>query len=392
MRAIFAPRGLWGLILGSVALQPLSAADYPQPLAEEPMPTSATLPDKYPDSWMLVHDLNFNSIVDGRVAIVDIAADNRNLKGMVSAAQFGNFLASTTKAEIYSAETYYSRLSRGERTDVITIWDKASLKPKGEIILPGGKRGQFVTTKNSFQFTNGEKWALVFNFTPGSSVTVVDLEARRILGDIDLPGCSMVYPAGERGFSTLCTDGTMTTIALDAAGSVASTTTSKKINDIDNDPMFMMPAMVGRTAWFLTFKGNIYGIDLSGATARDHVRIPVGSAEGGTPEWRPSGWQVISADAAGRLYVLMTPNGHEGGHKDGGSEVWVIDPAIKVRVQRIALEAPGVSIEISRQALPALVVARGDGLLDVYDVASGKRVRSLGGNITFNPFTMTAVQ
>lgn len=372
------------------AVQPLRAQTYPKPLAEEPTPAVTTLPDHYPASWMLVHDFNFNSISDGRVAIIDIAAETRNLKGMISAAQFGNVLNSTTKPEIYTAETYYTRLSRGDRTDVITIWDKASLKPKGEIVLPGRKRGLFVTLKNSFQFTNAEKWALVFNFTPGSSVTVVDLEGRKVLADIDLPGCSMMYPSGERGFSTLCTDGTMTSITLDASGNVVSTKTSKKINDIDADAMFMMPAMIGKTAWFLTFRGNLRGIDLSGPVARDLGGFSVGTTTGGSPEWRPSGWQTITSDAAGRLYVLMSPNGKEGSHKDGGNEVWVIDPAKKVRVQRIALQASGVSIEASQQAKPLLVVARTDAVLDIYDAEDGKFIRSLSGAIAFNPLTMTA--
>lgn len=390
MRIRFASLIATAAIAAVSTQQPLSAQSYPQPLTEEPTPAIAWLPERYPDNWMLVHDFNFNSIPDGRVAIIDIAAENRNLKGVVSAAQFGNVLNSTTKSEIYTAETYYTRLSRGERTDVITVWDKVSLKPKGEIVLPGGKRGQFVTIKNSFQFTNAEKWALVFNFTPGSSVTVVDLEGRKVLGDVDLPGCAMVYPSGERGFSTLCTDGTVTSITLDAAGKIASASTSKKINDIDADAMFMMPAMVGKTAWFLTFKGNLRGVDLAGPVARDLGGFSVGSAGGGTPEWRPSGWQTITADAAGLLYVLMSPNGKEGSHKDGGSEVWVIDPVKKSRVQRIMLATPGVSIEVSRQAKPLLVVARADAVLDVYDAEGGQLVRSLGGAITFNPLTMTA--
>jgi hypothetical protein len=36
------------------------------------------------------------------------------------------------------------------------------------------------------------------------------------------------------------------------------------------------------------------------------------------------------------------------------------------------------------------VVSRADGVLDVYDVASGKLERSLGGGITLSPMTMSA--
>lgn len=375
--------------LGSAPLA--MAADFSQPLAEEPIPAVAELPEKYPRSWLFVHDLHFDSLIDGRAALVDVAAPNRNLKGQIPVAQFGTLLAATTRPEIYTAETFYSRMTRGERTDAITIWDMKTLAPKGEIILPGGKRGQFVTLKNSFQFTNGEKWALVFNFTPGASVTVVDLEARKVLSDIDLPGCSLVYPTGQRGFSSLCADGTMTTVVLDADGKLASTKTSKAFNNIDDDPLFMMPAMVGRAAWFVSFRGNIRGIDLSGDTARDLGSFPMGKEAGGNPEWRPGGWQVITSDAAGRLYVLMNPKGKEGSHKDGGTEVWVIDPAKKARTLRIELQAHAVSIEATQQPSPLLVASRADGGLDIYDGRTGAFQRSLGG-LAHDPYTMSAVR
>lgn len=368
-----------------------SAADFPNPLPEEPIPSVATLPEKYPSSWVLVHDLHFNSLLDGRAAVVDVAAETRHLKGQIPVAQFGSITASSTRPEIYVGETYFSRGTRGERTDVLTIWDTASLAPKGEIVLPGGKRGQFVTLRNTLQLTNDEKWALLFNFTPGASVSVIDLDGRKVLNEVPLPGCSLAYPTGKRGFTSLCADGTMTSIILDDAGNAAKTVSSKPFNDIDHDPMFMTPAMVGKTAWFVTFKGNIRGIDLSGDVARHLGVFSIAKPAGGSPEWRPGGWQVISSDAAGRLYVLMNPNGKEGSHKDGGTEVWVIDPAKKALVQRVALQHHSVSVEVTQQEKPLLVASRADGMLDVYDATSGGFVRQIGGT-AHDPMTMTAVR
>lgn len=379
-------------VLALLSATPVMAADYPKPLAEEPIPAVETLPATYPASWMLVHDMNFTSLVDGRVVVVDTAGETHNLKGVMSAGHFATFTAATTRPEIYVAETFYSRLTRGTRTDVITIYDRGTLAAKDEIILPGGKRGQFVSTKNSFKLTNDEKWALVFNFTPASSVTVVDIAGRKILGDIDLPGCSMVYPVGPRGFATMCADGTMTTLDLAADGTVAASRTSKAFNDIDKDAMFMMPAMVGSTAWFVTFAGNVQGVDLAGPTATPRAKFALGAADGAVTHWRPGGWQVVTADAAGLLYVLMNPAGKEGSHKDGGTEVWVVDPVKQQRLRRIKLESPGVSVEVTREAKPGLVVARPDGALDVYDAAAGTLRKTLGGSIAISPFTMSAVQ
>ncbi|MDE2562128.1 MAG: amine dehydrogenase [Sphingomonadales bacterium] len=369
-----------------------AAADYPKPLPEEPVPATALLPAVYPESWILVHDLHFGSILDGRVDVVDTASTAQPLKGIVRAAQFASHLYSRDKHEIYTAETFYSRLTRGERTDAITIWDTATLQPKGEIVLPGGKRYQAVTYSGTFQFTNGERWALVSNFTPAQSVTVVDLDGRKVLNEIDLPGCTFIYPTGTRGFTTFCADGSMTSLVLDAEGKVASSKTVDGVQDIDKQPMFAMPAMVGKTAWFVTYYGQIHGFDLSGDTAKALPNVAsVGTAEGGDPEWRPGGWQVIASDPSGRLYVLMSPHGREGSHKDGGSEVWVIDPVKNVRVMRIPLHGTGFSIAVTREAAPHLIVARPDGVIDVYDAATGAFVHSLGASVAVSPVTFTVV-
>ena len=376
------------MLLSSVSAFAQSAKS-PPPLPEETIPNVEVLPSHYPASWIMVHDLNFNALIDGHGVVVDTSSPENPIKGMVEIAQFGNVLLPSAKPVIYTAGTYYSRLTRGTRTDVITIWDKATLLPKGEIILPGGKRQQQVTYKNTFQFTNNEKWALVSNFTPAQSITVVDLENRKILADIDLPGCTLIYPTGERGFSTFCADGTVSTLQLAADGSLASTETTAPILDIDKQPLFGMPAMVGKTAWFVSYHGQLRGFDFSGPIAKPIANtLTVGTADDGKPEWRPGGWQVIASDAAGKLYVLMSSEGAEGSHKNGGTEVWVVDPATKTRVARIPIKGVGIAIEVTREASPHLVVARADSILDVYDAKSGAFVRTLG-NVGFNPQTMS---
>jgi methylamine dehydrogenase heavy chain len=368
------------------------AAPGAPPLPAEELMQVETLPADYPKSWVLVHDFHFNAIVDGRIAIVDTAGPQAPLKGMVRAAQFANMLYAPDKREIYTSETFYSRLTRGERTDAITIWDTATLQPKGEIVLPGGKRQQSVTYTGTFQLTNGGKWALVANFTPAQSVTVVDLEGRKVLGEIDLPGCTHIYPTGARGFSSLCADGSMISLVLADDGTVASSTVIENAHDIDTQPLFGMPAMVGRTAWFVSYTGQLRGYDLSGETARPLPRPShVGKADGGAPAWRPGGWQVIASDAAGLVYVLMSPNGREGSHKDGGTEVWVVDPVADKQMRRIDLGGLASSITVTREASPALIVARPDGQIDVFSAKDGSLLRKLGATAAFNPTVLTAV-
>lgn len=382
--------------MASTSLSPAAAAapakpPFPKALPEEPIPSVANLSAQWPATWVLIHDFHFNAIVDGRVYVVDTAATDRPIKGIVRAAQFANMLVSPRRGEVLTAETFYSRLTRGERTDAVTIWDMATLQPKGEIVLPGGKRQQSVTYPQLFQFTNAEKWALVANFTPAQSVSVLDLDLRKVISEIDLPGCAQIYPTGARGFTSLCADGSLFSVKLGPNGEAVSSKTIEKVQDIDNQPLFSTPAWIGATAWFVSFRGQIQAIDFSGDVARP---VPgsfnVGSADGGAPEWRPGGWQVIATDGVSKLYVLMSPNGREGSHKDGGTEVWVLDTVAKARISRIPLRAVATAISLTKEAVPHLVVARGDGEVDIHDAASGAFIRSLGNAGGSNPILITA--
>jgi methylamine dehydrogenase heavy chain len=81
----------------------------------------------------------------------------------------------------------------------------------------------------------------------------------------------------------------------------------------------------------------------------------------------------------------MSPAGKEGSHKDGGSEVWVIDPASGKRTSRIELPNGATSIALTHDAAPRLIAMRLDGPIDLFDAASGKLIHSLGSSIAYNP-------
>ena len=384
-----------GLLTSALAMAAPALAEpatYPNALPTEPIPTVTALPAVWPKSWVLLNDFNFNSIIDGRVVVVDTASANQPLKAIVRSAQFGNSLISTKRGEVLTAETFYTRLNRGPRTDAITFWSMSDLQPKGEIILPGGKRQLSVTYPQLFQFANDDKWALVANFTPAQTVTVVDLDGRKVLGEVDLPGCSQIYPTGKRGFSSFCADGSLYSVVLDDAGKTVTTATIKNVQDIDTQALFSTPAWVGQTAWFVGQRGLIQGFDFSGTVAKV---IPgafsVGTADGAAPEWRPSGWQVINADLAGHLYVLMNPAGREGSHKDGGTEVWVFDPVKHTRLSRIVLRAQSTALAVTHEYVPHLVLTRADGVVDIYDAGTGVFVRTLGATVAYNPIVITPV-
>jgi len=354
----------------------------------ETIPSSETLPEKYPDTWVFAHDFNFYSLIDGKITIIDVASQSRNFKGIVGASGFASFQHSKSRPELYSAQSFYSRGTYGERTDVVVITDTVSLKPISEIIIPS-KRQQVVTQKNSFQLTDDEGMGLVMNFTPAASVTIVDLVNRKVLGEIAIPGCNFVFPTGKRGFSTLCADGGLATYGLSAEGAVTSSSRTEAFIDIDADPIFVKNAIVGGITYFPSFRSRIQPVDFRTDKPRvldDWNMVP---AELHKQNWRPSGWQIIAGNDE-ELFVLMQADGKDGSHKDGGTEVWVFKPVPGKLQRRIELGTAGVSIAVTRSKPSYLVVTNADMLLDVYAAESGNFLRTITTGDAATPMVVHA--
>jgi len=346
------------------------AVEFPTPLPAETIPKVETLPARYPTTW------SFLNYAGDRIELRNVGSDSREVKGQLQSHDSGTLLVAEKRNEIYVADTVWSRGSRGTRTDFITIYDTKTLNAVGEIVLPGTKRALITAMEGLMAFTDDQRMALVFNFTPASSVTVVDLVKRQPLGQIEIPGCSLVYPSGTRGFSTLCSSGTLLTIRLDANGAVASRSESKAFNPLDTDPLFTNSATLGGVRYFPSLQGRIQPLDMKGDDVKVLPDWPLVPAVDAAGHWRPSGWQLIASDEQKLLYVVMQADAHEGTHKDPGNEIWVYNAAAKTRVQRLRLVRPGSSIAVTHGAEPLLLVQAGERL-DVYDPRAGSLVRSL---------------
>lgn len=360
-------------------------------LPAEPIPKVGTLKPDYPNSLVFVHDANFKALIAGKVALVDVAPDNHNYKGAVDASQFASFTESSTRGELYVAETHYSRGTRGERTDVISIYDRETLVQTGEILLPGGKRGQVVANRYTLQLIDEDRFLLLFNFTPAASVQIINMATREIIGETQIPGCSLIYPTGKRGFSSLCSNGSMLSVQFNEDGSVAGQERLKSFFNVDEDPLFDKPVFIDKTAYFPTFHGQIQTIDLTGDFARLGNSWSLLSDRDRGQNWRPGGWQIATVSDSGFIYVLMHRDGTNGSHKGGGSEVWVFDPTTQKRIQRRELKNWGVSIEVTRGKSPYLVVTNGDMQLDIYNAASGEWLKMIGDTAAM-PFNLHAVR
>src|SRR5579863_4475182 len=173
------------------------AASFPNPLPPDPTLRVEKLPAKYPAGWA------FLNYAGDRIELRNVGSDSREVKAQLQARDSTTLLVSDKRPEIYTADTVWSRGVRGTRTDFISIYDSQTMNVSAEIVLPGTKRALITALEGLFAFTDDQRMAFVFDFTPAASVTVVDLVKRQAIGDVDIPGCSLVYPAGARAFSTL---------------------------------------------------------------------------------------------------------------------------------------------------------------------------------------------
>ncbi|QIB64574.1 amine dehydrogenase large subunit [Kineobactrum salinum] len=371
---------LCGLGLGFAAVA--AAGDQPPPLPVEPIGVVETLPAEYPKSWFLVHDAAFFHMSDGKVYVLDTARESvaEQVKGTFNVSLMGNIRQSASRGEIYATETFHPRGTRGQRLDVLTIWDQENLAPLGEVILPVGKRFMGMPERYALLLIDNDRWLAVANFSPAASVTLIDLERREIVNEIATPGCSLAYPTGERGFSSLCADGRFLSTELAEDGSVVAQLRTDAFFDSDDSPIFERPAVIGNTAYFPSFDGLVYPVDIGAKVASPgepwHM---VPEAERGE-KWAPGGIGIIDWDRQGRFYVLMHADAKDGSHNGGGSEVWVYDGRKQERVQRIALREWGISLAVSRGSEPRLLVTNPmDMSLELYDGRSGEFIRTITG-------------
>ncbi len=379
----------WAGGLAALLVVGAASADF----APEPMNVKLSLPASYPQHWLVVHDAAFFHMREGRYLFVDPHADTvgGQLRGLLSADFIAHYEQSAARGEHYVIESFFSRGGRGgERTDVVTIYDAESLEVSGEVIIPPRKLSS-MPERLATGLVAEDKLLVVYNFTPGQSLTVVDLEKREFVAEHGIAGCSLAIPTGDSGVTSLCSDGAFLTTTLSDGGASAASVRSEAVFADESDPMFEKAGITGGVAYFPTFKGDVLAVDVSGDAAVPGERWPLASVEEKAAGWRPGGWQLVAADHLGRLYVLMNPNGADGSHKDGGGEVWVFDAAAKKRIMRIPLPKWGVSVGVSNAEQPLLVVTNGELGLETYSTATGEMIKTLAVS-TQTPFIVRGVQ
>ncbi len=378
MTATSSPRRILRLCASLIAASLGAPAIQAQDFRPEPLGRIDTLPAVYPDHWLVVHDATFFHMREGRVIFVDPDAETigGQFRGMVTANFMAHYEQGPARGEHYVIESFFSRGGRGgDRTDVVTIYDAATLTVRDEIVIPPKKLSSMPERYGTTLIAD-ERLLVVYNFAPGQSISVVDLEKREFVAEHPISGCSLAIPTGASGVTSLCGDGALLTTVLNDAGQVASSHRTDVVMDAD-DPMFEKPAIIDGVAYFPTFKGRVLPVDLSGDVARVGEAWSLVSEQERAAGWRPGGWQLVAADRDGRFYILMHPEGEEGSHKNGGGEIWVFDAAAKQRMARHVLPNWGISIAVNNAEKPILLVTNGALGLETYDAVSGKFIKTL---------------
>ena len=338
-------------------------------------PTVATLPVPASKHWVWVNDFVFPHMADGMAYLID--GDTGRYLGTLSTGYgFAHLLLSRDGKIIYSPETYFSRGTRGKRTDVVTLYDAHTLNVLHEIVIPP-KRSSNMPVMGNAALTDDDRFLMVYNFTPTQSITVVDTKRRKFIREIATPGCGFAFASGRRSFFSVCGDGSLLLVTLDERGAAREKRTQPLL-PMGDDPVTEKPVRVGDTWYFVSIDGRIYPVDVGpdkAALGRSWSLTSPAERQAG---WRPGGLQPFAVDAVrSRLYAIM----HRGGlatHKDPGKDVWVYDLTSGRRIQRIGLQRLASSIQLSSDAQPLLYSIFIDGSdLDIYDASSGKLLRTV---------------
>ena len=331
--------------------------------------TSYTLGDPQPH-WAFILDSVFIEPAVSKVDIVDL--DKQKMLGQLDGGYYSNFEYSPDRREMYTIDTFYSRAWHGTRSDAVSIFDSKTLAYKGEIPIPP-KRLMIVPKINTTGLTPDGRFLFVANLTPSTSVSVVDLKSHKFVGEIETGGCVQVLIAGSRKFASMCPDGSLLMVKLDDSGKVQSRKQSKPFFDPNKDPVFDQPVVVGDKAFFDSYHGQLYPVDLSGDEAQAGGEWALTTDEDRKANWKPGGWLSIAASEKGDLVYFLMHQGGDWTHKQPGKEVWLFDTAKKARVGRIPLKTEGYSIRISRGANPILEsIALMQSQIETYTAPEGK--------------------
>jgi methylamine dehydrogenase heavy chain len=318
----------------------------------------------------------------GRSALMD--GDTGKMVGVLSGGARWSHLQpihSPDGKQIYAVETHYSRTWRGDRTDIVAVYDSQTLEDLGEISIPAKHAFYPPFQSGSSALADGGRFLAAFNLTPATSLSLVDVKSQKFLSEVETPGCSMAYAAGDRQFAMLCADGSVLVVSLNEDGTKVTRRRSQPFFDPISDPITEKGARHGGSWVFASFEGYLHEVDVTSNPPRGLTPWSLFTDDERADQWRVGGKQHLAVNEPhGLLYSLV----HQGGpdtHKDVGSEIWVYDLKSKKKLMSIKIEKPEDGLEmiaVSKDENPILFTAGGFPLLvSVYDARTGVHLRNV---------------
>ncbi|MCC6076746.1 amine dehydrogenase [Pseudomonas sp. MAHUQ-58] len=320
-------------------------------------------------------DVEFENMITGRVVVVD--PEQKRMLGMVSTGFTAPSTLSRDGKSLYTADLFYSRGTYGVRTDVLTAWDTSTLSPAWEVTIPS-KRAMSLTQRYSIGTSADDRFVYIYNFTPSTSITVVNAESKSVVGELAIPGCVLSYPVGERRIASLCGNGNIQLITLDDAGKEVSRNQTKFF-DPDAEKLVERAVNIGDTYYFTTTTGTVRGIDFS---AKEPKVLPawelVQEEADKKAGWAPGGWQLMAvAPKLNRLYVLMHDTHEAMKWEDPTPFIWVYDLKTQKRIGTLDAPNPVWNLRATTDDKPLLFGSNINGGLEIFDLVSGKHTGTM---------------
>lgn len=336
--------------------------------------------------WIWVTDISYPNFVPGTAHLLD--ADRGKFLGMITMGYGLTPLGLPSHLrEIYSVETHYDRTIRGNRHDMVGIYSTTTLDLLAEIEIPP-KKLSAVTMLSFVGLTDDDKYFLIYNFTPSQSVSVVDVENRKFVAEIDTAGCGLTLPAGNMRFLMLCSNGALRDISFSASGEVSNNVVHENLFNRKTEFLTEKAVRINDTWLFVTNTGMIQPVDISTDSAKIEQRWPLFSAGEIEEGWKIGGQQHLAVHKKNNQLFAAVHQGGIDSHKDPGSHIFVYDLKSKKREKTIVLERAANAIQVTQDQSPLLVTTNAyPAIVDIYDANTGKFVREIG-EAAISPMTL----
>ncbi|GAA0243466.1 Methylamine dehydrogenase heavy chain [Methylorubrum aminovorans] len=349
-----------------------AAADLGAGKADDPMVLKAPAPNA---RRVYVYDpkhfaaISQSFIIDGDAARVVGMADGGFLSNTVVASD-GSFFG--------HANTVFSRIARGKRTDYVELLDARTAEPIADIELPNAPRFLVGTYPWMTALTPNNKTLLFYQFSPQPAVGVVDLAGKKFDRMIEVPDCYHIFPSSNDTFFMHCRDGSLLKVSMGADGK--SQTKRTEIFHKENEYLINHPAYSpknGRLVW-PTYTGKIFQVDLSSQEAKFLPAIEAFTDAEKKEGWAPGGWQQVAYHRESDRIFLLGDQRAASKHKAPSRFLFVIDAKTGKRISKLELRHEIDSVGVSQDAKPQLyALSTGAKTLFIFDPETGKEVSSV---------------